>query len=349
MKYKVKFLPLSAKCFYWGGLSLVSLLILLIFVKPGPMHSGINYYHPSKFSSMVNGTAHKPFIYRTLVPSTIRTIEALTPDTIEKKCIELISDNLFLEDIYKTFRWEPYYAYRYIWAVVIMFFSFLGFAHFTVKFIRDFYDLPDSWQSSLLLATILLLGLPPFFKYTSMIYDPTQLFLFTLALYMLERNRLKAFFFTFILCCLNKETAVLLVPLYGIIYFKRPNALTFAGFLSLLVISFLLIKGLLALHYHNNPGAFLELHLIDHNVTILSHGWNFQAYLTFMLGGILIFFRWQKKPCFLRVSLYTTLAPLLMMALFFGFFDEWRGYLEAYPVVFALIMDSFLRLKKNCK
>lgn len=52
-----------------------------------------------------------------------------------------------------------------------------------------------------------------------------------------------------------------------------------------------------------------------------------------------------RKAYFLRASFVCVLLPLVGLALFFGYLDEWRGYYEAYPIALCLIADSLIRIR----
>ena len=81
------------------------------------------------------------------------------------------------------------------------------------------------------------------------------------------------------------------------------------------------------------------------NVQFIGGGWTFGDAVTCAVIAFLLAYRWDDKPVFLRVAFPATFGPLLALALFFGYIDEWRGYYEAYPIGLALIVDSCRRLR----
>ncbi|MFC2031597.1 hypothetical protein ACFLWA_12830, partial [Chloroflexota bacterium] len=65
-------------CLRFLLIAVSSAFILLVFLKPSEIYSGLNQYERSKFTEMVQGTAYRPFVMRTLLPTAVRLISALT-------------------------------------------------------------------------------------------------------------------------------------------------------------------------------------------------------------------------------------------------------------------------------
>jgi len=294
---------------------------------------------------MVEGKAHRPFVYRTLLPTTVRIASSLVPDQYRQACADLVEQHYLTRRIFGEFRWESGAAFEYVLASLLMLLCFMGFAHCVVRLTERACAVPDASCARFLLATGALVGLPPFFRYTSFPYDPPQLFLFTLALYFLAAHRSRAFLIAFVLCCLNKETAVLLIPLYGLTFRNRsaPRRRYWSTMLALIVV-YVSIKLALTWIFHATPGSFVEFHL-RHNAEWFTRGWTFTDAAVLLSLAALLVFRWSEKPAFLRVSFICVFPPMAALALFLGYVDEWRGYYEAYPIAFGLVVDSLLRLR----
>lgn len=250
---------------------------------------------------------------------------------------------------FRIFGWETRAAFQYLLASVLMFLSFVGFGHYTAKLTERFCELPETATGRLLLITGVLMGLPPFFRYVSYPYDPPQLFLFTLALYLSTVQRTRAFFVAFVACCLNKETALLLIPLYGLaIHGHCASPRRYWSTVLGLIAVYVSIKSALTWAFRSNPGSLVEFHLA-HNVEWLTSGWTFTDLV--VLSGIatLVLFRWSEKPILLRRSFLCVFLPLGALAVFLEHVDEWRGYYEAYPLAFALAVESVLRFDNAVK
>jgi len=308
------------------------------------MSVGINQYERSMFLDMVEGKAFRPFVYRTLLPTTTRLIVNWTPEQVADVCASFVEESAFMRGLFAHFRWETSAAYRYLIACVLMLFSFMGFAHYVSRLSLRTCGIEDTYRKRSLLAVVALLGLPPFFVFTAFPYDPPQLFLFTLALYLLASQRIAAFALAFGLCTLNKETSVLLILVFAFTGRKWLSPPRHAVYLFGLVVWYVLVRVLITYAFRHNPGSFVDFHLIDHNLRLLVSEWSFSELVTWLILLVLVFYRWAKKPEFLRVSFVVVLAPLVLLGLFFGFLNEWRGYYEAYPLAFALAVDTVNRL-----
>jgi hypothetical protein len=323
----------------------ISGVILLIFVRPGERHSGLNQYDRGKFLDMVEGTAYKPFVSRTLLPTAVRIVSTLTPSEFRRTFSVYVVQHRFATTTFKRFSWETSAAYEYSVALFLMLLCFMGFAHYSAKLTFLVCDMRSTFLARSLLAALVLIGLPPFFKYASYLYDPSQLLMFTLALYFLASCRMSAFVVAFGLCCLNKETAVLLIPVYALTCGKRGSQQRYLDpVLYELVLVYVATRSLLAYVFRSNPGAFLEFRSLR-NIQYLMGGWTFADVTVFLVLVGLLFYRWNEKPAFLRLSFVCVAPPLFVLSLFLGFVDEWRAYYEVYPIAFGLAVDSAIRLK----
>jgi hypothetical protein len=269
----------------------------------------------------------------------------LIPAQYQQALTDLVQQNSLAKKAFKTFQWESEAAFQYLVASFLMLLCFMGFGHYVVKLTERVCNMPENGINRLLLVTGALVGLPPFFRYVSYPYDPAQLFLFTLALYFLAVHRTKPFFFAFVACCINKETAVLLIPIYCLTFRKQYSShRQYWGTILGLIFIYVCIKATLTWYFNGNPGSFVEFHLLNHNIPLLTDGWTFTGLISSLGLAILIIYPWREKPTFLRFSFLCVLPPLVSFALIFGFVDEWRGYYEAYPIAFGLLVHTLLRL-----
>jgi len=98
------------------------------------------------------------------------------------------------------------------------------------------------------------------------------------------------------------------------------------------------VKVALSFAFRDNPGAFVEFHLIDHNLAVLK-SYSLSTSMFWLGVGLLVFFRWSEKPEFLRRGIWIPVV-LLVFALFLGYIDELRGYYEALPVLLLLVAQN---------
>jgi len=188
-----------------------------------------------------------------------------------------------------------------------------------------------------------LLWLPVTFREANLtyLYDFPALLLFTLSLYLLAGQRWRAFYLLFVLGCLNKETFILITPLFGWYYLCRmPRSRLLQHLASQLTI-FAVIQALLYWVFRHNPGGQLELHLLGHNLYVFRHlPYDIISVLVLfvLLGGL--FHDWQHKPHLLKYGL-GVLAVVLPVAMVFGWIDELRAYYEFFPVITLLLFHTF--------
>ncbi|MDH7515148.1 MAG: hypothetical protein QHI48_04650 [Bacteroidota bacterium] len=308
---------------------------------------GINQYYKAKFLAMVNGEAHRPFVCRALLPWTVKAVSSVAPTDWKQSLAVLAHSNDVVRRAFVAFRWESDAAFEYATASLLMFLCFAGFGRVAVKLIAGTCGISAERAVGVVLLAFALGLLPVLFRYVSYIYDPPQLFLFTAGLYALFERRGWMFFFVFALCSINKETALLLIPLFAVAYRGKFSEKRYLSVILILAAVYSLIRGLIFLAFRNNPGAAVEFHF-HRNLIFLKTAW-MPASLVLSALLVLIFHDWDRKPPFLKYSLPIVLGTLGTFSLFFGFIDEWRGYYEAYPLMLASSVHSFLALKEKAR
>jgi len=302
---------------------------------------GINGYYRAMFPDMVAGTAYKPFVFRTLLPSAVRGLCAALPDSMRAWIMDTLGNRPSIQNLLNILNWEQESLPEYIVACVLMFACLCGFAG-AVRYLFDgLFEAKATTREKVTLVTIGVL--PEFFRHSSHIYDFPTLLLFTLGLGLMLRRRWRTFLVVFFLSCLNKETTILLTLVFAI-HFRKHSGLSASACRSLLAIQvflFLAVKTTLAALYRNNPGELAELHLFDDNLDLIR---KYPLSTVFAWGGfiLLVFYRWPDKPAFLRHSLWV-LPPLLVLGMIFGLADELRIYYEACPVVALILYHSIAR------
>ena len=332
----------------WAVLLVICAFVTMAFLTPSKFsHQGLNSQLKFSFVPTIKGWAMKPFVYRALVPQTIALALKVSPDGLERSAARGVAQSALLSKAFARLKWEPEYALAYYICVVLVYGLFLAFSILAVKFVLSTNGLPAPAAAGRLWSGLVLLGLPPFFKFTSFLYDPAQLMLFTASLYCLFARRWRPYLILFALACINKETAILLVPIFIFSYPMYPLRLADGAARLLLgaqVAIFVVVKAVLALSFRDNPGPFMEFHLLDHNLNFLAIGYGWSQLILLALLGFVCFYKWGEKPRFLKIAFVFTLPTMLALYLFVGWLDEWRVYYEAYPVVLALAVHTFRRL-----
>jgi hypothetical protein len=328
------------KFIYLSIIAIVSLYVLIAFVKL----PNINGYKRAMFSEMVYGTAWKPFVYRTLLPSTVRTLSEIIPESVHSSFTQKVESNKSAMLVLEKFKWESEFITEYLVAMVLMYFALLGFVFAFRKLFDEVYSSPLWFKN--LISIILLFSIPAMFQpqYANYVYDFPALFLFTLGLVLIRQRNWNYFIVLFFIACFNKETIILLTLIFAI-HFYKDNEVSKKLYYQLIAIQLLVfgaIKILLHFLFINNPGGFVEFHLIDRNY-LLFNGYSLTTFVVLLIIVLSIFSNWKEKPKFLKDSMWIAI-PLLILTLFLGFFDELRDYYEVLPVAVLLISFNIAKI-----
>jgi hypothetical protein len=313
---------------------LTSSIALFIFV----VRPGIDGSYHAMFSDTVYGKAHKPYVYRTLFPSTVRAVAEVTPESI-KEIISSTIEKRWKRNL-ERLEWDTDYIYEYLVALALIFFCFFGFAFALRHLTKLFYDFPSFVAD---LAPVGgLLALPLFFRYYSYIYDPCTLLLFALAIGFIATRRQPAFYMIFVLATLNKETSILLTALFFLHEYKTMNNSKLLGHVLLQVSFWIAIRAALLFVFRNNEGGLLEYHIFN-NLSLIYKPLNMLYFIVVILMFfVLVRYEWKQKPAFLRKGFFVTLIPLTLLSIFFSYVDELRIYYEAFPFLFLLSLPTIV-------
>lgn len=331
---------LENKFIYRLTLAVISLYVLIAFVKLPP----INGDEQSMFSEMVYGTAWKPFVYRTLLPTSGPLISEVIPEGVHDSLTEKVESSHFLVLVLEKLIWESEFITEYLIAMILMYFSLLGFVYVFRKLFDEIYSSPLWFKN--IITIILLLAIPAMFQpdYSNYVYDFPALFLFTLGLLLLKQRKWNYFLILFLISCFNKETIILLTLIFAIHFYKDSSVSkkVYTQFIAAQLFIFLVVKILLYFIYLNNAGGFVEFHLIDRNYLIFN-GYSLVVFVVLLIIFLGIFSRWDEKPKFLKDALWIA-VPLIILTFFLGFLDELRDYYEVLPVVILLISMNIGRI-----
>jgi hypothetical protein len=335
---------------YWAALLLVSGSVFLTFLKD----PGMNGYAGAQFDEMINGTASRPYVTRALVPNIVHWIVSALPEGARVNLNEYVTKavNKIPPDVreainrtknpgtnrqsnFQTLWWDI--LGMYLIACVLLFAFLLGF-HFAVRYLfQSFFSGPRWFSDAVGLGAIAVL--PAFFVYYNYIYDLPTLFFITLLLALMARRKWIPYLAVFPLACWNKETTILVTMVFALVYWGRWTEISRKNYGLLLLGQTLLYAAVripLTLVYRSNPGSVLEYHFVDHNLSrIFLQLYSFTD-LFVVLGALLVLgYCWKEKPRFLKIAL-TMAIPMLLIATFFGFLDEYRAFYELFPVIACL-------------
>lgn len=184
-------------------------------------------------------------------------------------------------------------------------------------------------------------------------YDFTAILFVTLGLYFIVSENRTAFFITFILAIINKETAAYLIFSY-VLYnyrdvFKLKVILT-AGILSAVFIGYKLLLGYI---FRNNPGDTFEVG-IDDNIKVITTLFSNKIIVKNLLlnyGGLYVFAillfitgYWKKFPDKRLIMVNLTIIPYYAIGFYVTYMQEVRVYTELIPMItilFLIFLSNF--------
>lgn len=311
-------------------------LISLIVLGSLSLSSGLNHKNELKLHDMIYGTASKPFVYRQLMPFSIRIGVGLIPAGIRNFMLEKASQSSTVGRILTRAKLPGELFVEYAVTVIFIYFSLWGFV-FSFRFLlRALYDSPTYFID--IVSAAALIGIPAFFSY-SFIYDIPTLFLFTLASGLMVSRRWGLYVMVFFLGCWSKETTILLTLMF-FLFFYRNEYLSRPFFRKIFFAQigiFVVVKCILTYVYYDNPGSVVEFHFI-HNM-LFGYQYSLSMFVTWIILSLLLFYKWREKPVFLKNALWIGI-PLVLLTLFLGLLHEMRDYGELYPILVALIAHS---------
>jgi hypothetical protein len=314
---------------FWIVITLLILVVLNSFL----INTGIGEFGRANLGSMVYGTAHRPFVYRVLVPTIVRLTTPFVPVSIVESAmsIDVIRGWLSLLDAAR-------YPREAFVTLLVLCGSLFGFV---VVFRQLMTDLGYS-EFLKNIVNIVTLSIMPLFFLFGYIYDFTGLFLITLGLLLLSQKRFAWFLLVFVLATLNKETSILLTVIFVLHYWRRIDRNKFLWITIIQLALFFIIKGSLTYYFSGNPGSFVEYHLSEH-ILFFKIAPTALLILSLILAiglVLLVIIGWKHKPVLIRNST-VIFAPLFVTYIFFGFPLEMRVFLEFLPILMILFLPAF--------
>jgi hypothetical protein len=354
-------LPGVARIFFY---MVLSTWVVFAFLSNWRLQDGTPRH---SFQAMLDGTAHKPFVYRSLWPSVVNNLEPLLPTDLHESLSEKIAPRLkekfvdpllyfygsripgLYERINSSWRTSGYRV-KYVLTVSIMwlaFFSTLLIIHHLGK------KAGGEAKINEVVPVGYALVIPTMFLNGGFFYDFIEQFFMALALLMVLNKNVIGLFVVILLSQLNKETTVLLpiIILPVIMHnFGNKKGMALAG---LLVAICSAIYAMVVTKMSANPGVSAEWHLFD-NIAFWSTSANYFKtadmhaiginlprmslpvfLLILLLGGVF----WGAKKA-LRSSALIGVVILLPLMATYGFRDEFRAVAMIFPLLCLLALSS---------
>lgn len=309
----------------------VAATVFAVFIQ----FSGINLNPAARFSDMVYGKAARPFVYRVLMPASIRLIASVIPPQTKTAANGTLEEYHLVREVLARFNTQPEDAVESLIALTLLYLSLLGFVFALRYLLTGVFRAPTVFTD--LVPLLAALGLVLFFTH-GYLYDFSTLLLFTLGLGLMVRANWRAYLPVFVLACLNKETAILLTLVFAVHFYRNPriDRARFARLLASQIAIYAAIRLLLTWIFRNNPGSLIEFHLHRHWAVYKRYPLlAIASTLLWILVAFLMFYKWREKPRFL---LHGTLIiiPLFALHMLWGWPYEFRVFYEVYPIMVLL-------------
>ena len=304
--------------------------------------SDFNQQPKAKLEDLIEGTAHRPYVGRRLIPW---ILGMAAPPTTEQENISSSEQSKLAAGIRFLLDWltlPPAYDNVLILFFILNYGALLGFGWTFWRLARHFH-LPHPERLTIL---ALLFLLHPVFLSHGYVYDYPTLFLWTWFLLALARKQLGLSLGIVALAILNKETA-LLMPLVWLSYGWQQ--VTAKRYWSVLVAqSAIVFAGwsIITWLYRHNEGGLFEFNLAIH---LAQYGSEPLVPAVLLVGiFLLLAMAWPIAPPLLK-SCALLLLPLSGLYLLFGWPYEFRVFYEVYAplVLFAgFAMQRILVVRK---
>jgi hypothetical protein len=316
----------------WAPLAwMIAALPVLLWAAPNT-----SLYKRSLLPEMVDGTAYRPYVQRVLVPGIARAGEAIAGPSVRAAAARVTSRTPFLRD---RLRWVPDRAVAFAVVLCVHFLALVAFAW-------GFYALASAtWTVgpalSAVAATAAVLLVPLHFGYQNYVYDFSALALFTWGLVLVRRRSWGAFAVLWPIGLLNKETFVLVSPVF-VRRFRAVNGRIPWAWLALTwSVAVVIVLGLW-LAFRHTPGEHVEFHLLRNlayhpSLKQLRRDVAYVAFWVFACWG------WRAKRPLIGDALYVG-AVLFVSTFFLGFIGEWRDFYEVFPIGLLLALHTALRI-----
>jgi hypothetical protein len=287
-----------------------------------------------KLQRYLDGTAHRPFIYRVLVPSMIHVLTATIPDSVVRPIADRVMGPLFPQSMDSS---ADRVAHFYLAAILVL--SLVGYAVMAGRLYNRLF--PGSRHPEVIPVSFLALLLPFVAGTVAHIYDFTGLLLMAALLYAIASHRHWLFLVLFTVSCFNKETTVFAAIAYACYFVDRMPYKAFLPMVLAQGVVFSLIYFGLHHHYAGNPGKGLENWTAE-QLAFLGRR-SFADYLSWLGGILLVAYHWPDKPLVMRRSIWM-LVPNVCLALTFAYPGEVRNLYESVPLVSLFVVRNIQEL-----
>lgn len=226
-------------------------------LRDGELRNGIEV--------MLDGTAHKPFVYRQLAPAIANFADDNLPDTVK----EIVVERHKLANPYSNSAAYSQEGFRFRY-LIICYCSFLALLGSAFVLREALKTLGVNSSISTAAPALLIIALPYLQTEGGYFYDFFELLFLSLAFLFALKGKIYALLLIVIPATLNKESFLLFLPsLYPILrmhYSLRKSLITLVGAMGISGLLYLFVKDM----YAANPGSSIERHLWGNIINYLT-------------------------------------------------------------------------------
>lgn len=331
--------------YYYITVGIVAALIIGYLTVMGTTLRSAYFWQGMDLPRALSYSADKPFVYRLLVPHVVNLIAESVPHSGQMWLLSKFhfssrhESPYFISDYLRT----PEYEFQGLLIILIGAVSLATYLAILFMIGRKLY--PKDINAALLFPLAGVFALEPFVMPRYYYYDFPTLAIWAGCYYAVYCKSLRAYFACFVLACLNKETAALLIPYFLICSrYLELRAKKLAILIGAQLLMCALNFSFLSYHFSYSTKSALQDHLRENIVTQMFAGYNLETYTMFF--GLIFILRlgWQYKPFVFK-------APLALFPFFYvlyrwgGCCIEWRVFYELFPAFVTLAVISLIDLR----
>lgn len=303
---------------------------------------------------MIDGTAHRPFVYRRLAPELVGAVTAAVEARVPPARLARFAESSPLKRYrYYEEHWTPHKAVAFHAAYVLLWFSLLGVALAAAALAHTVRK--GSALSALLAGAVVAALAPLTLVHGAYLYDAPELLLWTMLLVLLLKGWNWATIPIFLLMAINKESALIALPAVAVFHWQQRGLVSAVKWTAPLA----LVGGAWVLYvrhkYAGHDGGAIESWL-SQNLRFWTHPGLFFRVGTFYAPALpaprglniivlaLIFlpfrFGWPLTPKPLRAALLVTAVILVPLFVVASYMDEIRALGLLFPLLFVVTLQG---------
>lgn len=288
--------------------------------------------------AIADGSTRLPFVKRRLLADAANLLARAVPGNVWTGVSNVIDGKGRLKGVIRDrLGWRREHDPVLISATALIGLSAFGFMVVMRSMIVSLYSTTDHLADLAgLLMGLALLGGGGDIRFGWFPYDLPHAFVFGLGLSLLLK-RSPWLIPVFALAAYSKETAILLIPAYLLVYRDRIDARFFIEAIAMGA-TFLLVRHAIDLRYGPGSSGFW---FPGRNARLVASWLAFDSwwYAPFVLVAVVRISRvWREFPISLRRLVVLAIVPL-GIAVFKGWIEEKRQYLELLPILGPLILQ----------